>query len=99
MWQGALRNECRYVVDKWKPAPSNTYMLEIKIFVDNPKPEKYLDLETITFVAFVYLLMANDVEQSETTSKDSISLLFWTSNTRLTFPIWYIKSTISQRIE
>ena len=51
-------------------------MLEIKIFVDNPKPEKYLDLETITFVAFVYLLMANDVEQSETTSKDSISLLF-----------------------
>ena len=51
-------------------------MLEIKIFVDNPKPEKYLDLETITFVGFVYLLMANDVEQSETTSKDSISLLF-----------------------
>ena len=56
--------------------PSLTYMLEIKIFVDNPKPEKYLDLETITFVGFVYLLMANDVEQSETTSKDSISLLF-----------------------
>ena len=53
------------------------YTLEIKnIVVYNPKPEKYLDLETITFARFVYLLRANDVEQSETTSKHSISLLF-----------------------